>query len=320
MLLAYKQIGGRLSPLEDAEPLEAAIWIDLFRPTEAEVEQVKGFGVDVPTPDDMQEIEISNRLYREGNSDYMTVIMTAHQEDGEGISAPITFILHEGRLITVRHEKSRPFETYPLRADKVGPGCGEANQLFLSLIDECVGRLADLLEGVGRALDDVARTAYEPIKAGKKQQALAQALHGIGRSGEFLGRIRLALLTLSRALGFYAQAAADRRKGDGLAVVVRTLLKDLNDLEVHSDFLSGRVALASDATLGMINLENAATTRIVSVVAVLFLPPTLIASVYGMNFELMPELAQPWGYPAALGLMVLSAAGIWGWLRWKNWL
>jgi magnesium transporter len=80
------------------------------------------------------------------------------------------------------------------------------------------------------------------------------------------------------------------------------------------------VQLASDAALGIINLEQTATTRIVSVVAVLFLPPTLIASVYGMNFDVMPELSQPWGYPAALGLMVASALGAWGWLKWHNWL
>jgi magnesium transporter len=320
MLLAYKEFGGRLHLIDKDEPLSAALWIDLFRPTEAEVAAVAAFGIEVPTLEDMEEIEVSNRLYRDDGTDYLTVIMTAHHQNEEGLTAPVTFILHHGRLVTVRHEKSRPFETYPMRADKVGPGCGDANRIFLSLVEECIGRLADHLESVGRALDEVARAAYQPTKARQKQAALEDGLRRVGRSGEFLGMIRLALLTLNRALGFYAQTSKDRQGDEGLGKVVTQLAKDLIDLEVHSDFLSGRVQLASDAALGIINLEQTATTRIVSVVAVLFLPPTLIASVYGMNFHVMPELDQPWGYPAALGLMVGSALGAWGWLKWHNWL
>ena len=97
-------------------------------------------------------------------------------------------------------------------------------------------------------------------------------------------------------------------------------MRDLQALEVHADFLGQRVALATDATLGMINLAQNVTVRIVSVVAALFLPPTLIASVYGMNFAYMPELAQPWGYPAALALMLASAVGTWAFFKWKRWL
>jgi len=320
MLLAYKEIDGRLQPLGKDEPLSAALWIDLFRPTPDEVAAVRAFNVEVPTLEDMQEIEISNRLYRDGGTDYLTVIMTAHHHDDEGLSAPVTFILRQGLLVTARHERSRPFETYPMRAEKVGPGCANANRIFLSLVEECIGRLADHLEAVGRALDEVARAAYQPTKARMKQAALEAGLRRVGRSGEFLGMIRLALLTLNRALGFYAHTEHERQGDEGLEKVLAQLVKDLMDLEVHSDFLSGRVQLASDAALGIINLEQTATTRIVSVVAVLFLPPTLIASVYGMNFQMMPELAQPWGYPAAVGLMLASALGAWGWMKWHNWL
>ena len=102
--------------------------------------------------------------------------------------------------------------------------------------------------------------------------------------------------------------------------MVKALTRDIQALEVHADFVSSRVALASDATLGMINLVQNSTVRIVSVVAVLFLPPTLIASVYGMNFRVMPELDQSWGYPMALGLMVASAVGTYLFFKWKNWL
>ncbi len=135
-----------------------------------------------------------------------------------------------------------------------------------------------------------------------------------------LGHIRLALLTLSNALGFYSQTARERMGDEGMAPVTVNLLRDIDSLEVHTDFLSQRVALASDATLGMLNLSQNSTVRIVSVVAVLFLSPTLIASIYGMNFDVMPELAQPWGYPAALGSMLAASVAAYLYFRWKNWL
>jgi magnesium transporter len=186
-------------------------------------------------------------------------------------------------------------------------------------MEEIVGRLADLLEGTGKSLDDVTRSVYDPDEAGRSE-VLKEALQAVGREGDLVGRVRLALLTLERAIGFLGQSMADRSPSDALRPVVKALLRDIQALEVHADFVSSRVALASDATLGMVNLVQNSTVRIVSVVAVLFLPPTLIASIYGMNFRLMPELDQSWGYPMALGLMVASAVGTYLFFKWKNWL
>lgn len=319
-LRAFRHDGGKLVPLPDGAPLTEALWIDLFRPNEAESAAVAALGVEVPTLEDMEEIEVSNRLYRDGATDYMTVVLTGHSETNSPISGPVTFIVNPQRIITVRHHASRPFETYPTRADKVGPGCTNSNRVFLSLAEEIIGRLADLLESAGRSLDHLSRSVYETGRRGQNQQRLEVALRLVGREGELLGYVRLALLTMGRALGFYAQTAKERMGDEGLAPAVANLQKDIEALEVHTDFLSARVGLASDATLGMINLAQNSTVRIVSVVAVLFSPPTLIASLYGMNFEFMPELSQPWGYPAAIGAMVASSALAWLYFRWKNWL
>ncbi len=319
-LLAYHEQGGALRLLPEGADLGRAVWIDLLRPTEAEAAAVRALGADVPTLEDMQEIEISSRLYREGNTDYITVVLTGIAPDGRELSSPVTFILQQHLLVTVRHYESRPFETYPTRAGKVGAGCGNANRIFLSLVDEIIGRVADHLEGVGRTLDEVARLVYEPTRANRREQPLEQVLRKVGRAGEFLGIIRLALLTLSRGMGFYTHTMKERVGDEGLSHIVKNLSRDLRELEVHTDFLAGRVALGSDATLGMINLEQNQTVRIVSVVAVLFVPPTLIASIYGMNFRVMPELDWAWGYPAAMGLMVASAVIAWAYFRWKGWL
>ncbi len=319
MMFAYRPRAGRLFPLDSGQPLAEAIWIDLYRPMPTQATAVADLGVQVPTLADMEEIEISNRLYRENGLEVMTVVLPGLSESRSPTSGPVTFILAPERLVTVRHHAPRPFETYPERADKSGPGCDRPERVFLGLIEDIIGRLADLLEGVGRSLDGVAGSVYRPVPGKDRAQVLQAALEQAGQEGELLSRLRLALLTLERAISFFGQGLADR--GDAaLRPMVKGLMRDLQALEVHADFLGQRVALATDATLGMINLAQNVTVRIVSVVAALFLPPTLIASVYGMNFAHMPELAQPWGYPAALMLMLASAVGTWALFKWKRWL
>lgn len=317
MLNAYLLTNGALVALAGDTPLANAIWIDLFQPTETESALVVALGIDVPTLADMEEIEISNRLYREGALDYLTAVLPGHSASNEPISGPVTFILSRDRLVTVRHHAARPFETYPARADKTGPGCRTAHSLFLSLIEEITGRLADLLESVGRSLDQLGRTIHEPPRR-RSEDRLAVALRQLGREGHLVGILRLSLLTLDRALGFYDQS--DRSGDPALEPALKALRRDINALEVHTDFLSSRVAQATDVTLGMINLAQNTTFRILSVVTVLFSPPLLIAGIFGMNFKFMPELEQPLGYPSALIAMVVSSAAAWLYFRWKNWL
>jgi magnesium transporter len=319
MLFAYREANGHLERLAPASGIHDAVWVDLYRPLPEQTAAVAALGVEVPTLEDMEEIEISNRLYRENGVDYMTVVLPGLSTTKTPISGPVTFILMAERLLTVRHHAPRPFETYPERADKVGPGCSSPDRVFLGLIEEIIGRLADLLEGAGKALDEVTRSVFQP-ENGPRSDLLQGALQKVGLEGDLIGRVRLSLLTLERAIGFFTQSIADRSSGEQLRQVMKALTRDIQALEVHADFLSSRVALATDATLGMINLAQNSTVRIVSVVAVLFLPPTLIASVYGMNFAVMPELAQTWGYPAALVMMLGSAVGTYLFFKWKHWL
>ena len=320
MLHAYRETAGHLERLGPAATLADATWIDLYQPEPAQVAAVQALGVEVPTLADMEEIEISNRLYRENGTDTMTVVLPGMSQTLTPITGPVAFILAPERLVTVRHHAPRPFETYPERADKAGPGCTSPARIFLGLSDEIIGRLADLLEGAGRDLDTVSLLVFQPREGARRPKELQTVLERVGQSGDLLGRVRLALLTLERALGFFAQGLPDRNRDDGLRGVVKGLIRDIQALEVHGDFLTSRVQLATDATLGMINLVQSSTVRIVSVVAVLFSPPTLIASVYGMNFPGMPEINQPWGYPASLALMVASAAATYLFFKWRHWL
>jgi magnesium transporter len=319
MLRAYREIAGRLERLPPDAPLGDAIWIDVYRPIPEQVATVEALGVPVPSLADMEEIEMSNRLYQENGLDVMTAVLPGLSTTKEAMAGPVTFILAPGRLVTVRYHAPRPFETFPDRADKSTTGCGDPLRLFLGLVEDIVARMADLLEGVGTSLDAVAREVHVP-EGNLPIDRLRAALAELGRQGELVSRVRLALLTLDRMLGFFAVTGAKRDGSKALQSAIKAHLRDIKALEVHGDFLGGRIALITDVTLGMVNLSQNATIRIVSVVAVIFLPPTLIASAYGMNFALMPELEWRYGYPMALGLMLGAAVFTYLFFKWRNWL
>ncbi len=318
MLFSYRQDHGKLVPASVAD----ALWIDLCTPKPDELTQVAPLVPEIPTLDDLEEIEISARLYHEDGFEVMTVLVPGlSRDDGiTPVTGPVAFILGKARLITVRYHSPRPFETYAPRADKVGLGCDGAERVFLGLCEEIIGRIADLMEGSGRALDTITRQIFSTEGMGPEAAVLQKALETSGRQSDMVGNCRLSLLTLERALGFFRVGLEEKGSVDALKATIIGLSKDIQSLEVHGDYLSSRVAQATDATLGMINLAQNTTVRIVSVVAVLFLPPTLIASIYGMNFRLMPELQFALGYPMALGLMVASALVTWFVFRWKKWL
>jgi len=321
MLFAYRLVNQRLAPMDPGADLREAIWVDLYRPQPEQSAKVKAeLGIEVPTLEDMEEIEISNRLYREDGADFMTVIMPGRTPDGQETSGPATFILTAERLVTVRHHAPRPFETFPPRADRSSTGCATHLRLFLGLVEEIVARLADHIEGAGRALDAIAARVYAGTRNVLTQEELEEALRATGRQGEDLARVRLGLLTVERMLSVWSLWFEDRPDSKSLRQHVKSIMRDIQALEVHADFLSGRVGLATDTTLGMVNLSQNQAVRILSVVATLFLPPTLIGTIYGMNFHYMPELDEVWGYPMALVAMLLSAVVSWAYCKWRGWL
>ncbi|WP_042246118.1 magnesium transporter CorA family protein [Paracoccus sp. PAMC 22219] len=320
MHYAYSLQGGRLVRNDADRDLADAAWIDLIQPGDAEMARLRDLGVPVPSLAEMEEIELSNRLYREDGMDYMTVMLPGERVGGDRTSMPVTFILSADRLVTVRHHSPRPFLTYPDRAERSTLGCGTPDRLFLGLIEEIIARLADILEGAGRTLDQTTASVFERRAVAAASDRLQAALQDVGREAETMARVRLALLTVERMLAFYTATLEDRPEEGRLRAATRAQMRDVQALEVHADFLGGRVSLAVDTTLGLINLQQNNTVRILSVVAALFLPPTLIASIYGMNFTNMPELDQPWGYAFALVLMGGTTLGTWLFLRWKGWI
>lgn len=294
---------------------EDAIWIDLFRPTLGEEAAITALGVEVPTLADMEEIEISNRLYHEGDAVVLTVVLPGEDAEERRIAGPVAFLLSPGRLVTVRHHAPRPFETFPTRGLRTLAGSGTPERVFLGLVEEIGGRFADLLEQAGKVLDDISRGVFGNGGHDRAGQ-LEEAIERVGQQGELIGQVRLAMLTLERALSFYSVGARTGAVRD----LIKNELRDLKALAVHSDYLMTRVGLTVDATLGMINLAQSTTIRIVSVVTMLFLPPTLVASIYGMNFPWMPFLESAWGFLIAVALMIGAAVGTWAVFRRRGWL
>lgn len=338
MLTAYIASGNGLVEQPLGQDLADALWIDLLVPTPEQIARVAALGIDVPTLEDMEEIEISNRLYNEGDLSYMTGVFPGQLPDGANAAMPVCFILGPQRLVTVRHHSPRPFETYPMRANKSGAGCGTAERIFIGLCDEVVARLADLSEGVGKVIDQITSAVFseprpqprltraqsrstiggKPAKTGDGPQ-YQELLRTIGRQAELMSRVRIGLLSVDRILSHYLATAIERGGRGKLSHLLNSIRRDIQALEVHADFLSSRIGLTVEATMGMISIQQNNTVRILSVVAALFLPPTLIASIYGMNFRIMPELEWAHGYGFALALMLASAVVTFLVLKWRRW-
>jgi magnesium transporter len=336
MITVFGMTGGKLVPLgEGVERLDEAVWIDLFRPTPEEETMVeRKVGLDVPTREEMQEIELSSRLYEEGGAAFMTASILSHTDSDDVVISPITFIVFGNRLITVRYEDPRTFGAFTARGQRVGIACPSAGGVAVGLLEASVERLADVLE---RTAQDLEVLSKEIFRTGTAAQQAADSktphrktavrstdfqrvLVGVGRKGDLVSNVRDSLITIRRLCTFFLTAITDKKASKDVLTRVKTLARDVESLSDHATFQSQKVNFLLDATLGMLNIEQNSIIKIFSVAAVVFLPPTLIASIYGMNFDFMPELAWSAGYPFAIGLMILSAILPYLFFKRRGWL
>jgi magnesium transporter len=323
MIRGYVNDAGRLASAEPVlERLDELIWVDLIEPTAEEEAMMEAhFGIDVPTRDEMEEIEISSRLYQEQGALFMTATLLALAEGDVPEVCPVSFVLQRQRLITVRYHEPTAFRTFPIRAGQVPLGSHRADSLLIALLEAIVDRLADILEQAGREIEALSRKVFAPpVTQAAGGGDLGAVLAGIGRTGDLTSNLHNSLSSLERLTGFLGPGMQRRDSDSDLRSQVEALTWDVRSLMDHAGFLSQKISFLLDATLGMINIQQSAIIKIFSVVAAVFLPPTLIASVYGMNFTFMPELDWRFGYPLALGVMVLSALlPVWFFKR-KGWL
>jgi magnesium transporter len=322
MIHGFTVAGGRLRRVADPiATLSSLVWIDLVEPSDSEeaiLEQQ--LGLDVPTREEMQEIEVSSRLYVEDDTAFMTASLPARTDSDDLLMGPVTFVLARDRLITVRYHEPRAFRTFPQRAEKVNLGCTNGVGVLNALLEATVDRLADIVERAEQEVDAISHEIFRvEDPAARSQRDLNRVLQLIGRKGDLTSNIRDSLLSLARLAGFLAQLLNQRDDKDGRGRV-KTMARDVHSLTDHVSFLSQKITFLLDATLGMINIEQSNIIKIFSIATGVFLPPTLIASIYGMNFAYMPELHWRWGYPLAGVLMLLSALLPCWWFRRRGWL
>lgn len=306
----------------DADALPAdAVWIDLKSPVPGEDKAVERLvGIEIPTREDMQEIEASSRLYIEHGARYMTATLMCAADSQAPRTTPVTFILAGHRLVTVRYDEPRPFA---LTAAKLARSCSPnitGDGVLLELLDAVIDRCADILERAGADVDSVSSQIFEPSAERGHARTYSQILLTIGKKGDLTSKVRESLVSIGRLISFVLVETDAGRWSKEQKVQFKTQQRDVISLTDHASYLSNKITFVLDAMLGVVNLEQNNIIKLFSVMAVVLMPPTLIASIYGMNFRRMPELEWPFGYPLALLAMLLAAVLPYMLFKWKRWL
>ena len=305
-------------------PGAQGVWIDLLDPTPDEAAEVSAeCAIQVPSRESLQEIETSSRTRAEGEVLYMSMPL-AIQDTARGLAPmPLGFILSPQRLITVRYSDVHAFSNVITRVHS--DSSITSTGVFAALIDGMVDFDADVLEKLSADLAAVSARAFgqsgvTPLRGKRYTHALRECVSAIGTAGERLSRIRETLLGLQRIIGFVSEMTRD---GQQLQPELRTRLKtarqDVLSLVEFESHLSGKTQFLLDAVLGFINTDQNEIFKVLTIVSVVGIPPTLIASMYGMNFHYMPELSWRWGYAYGLALIAVSTVIPIVWFKRRGW-
>ena len=299
-----------------------AVWVDLVNPTAAEDKAVERLsGIAIPTREDMQEIEISSRLYIENSARYMTATLMCHSDTDMPRTTAVTFILGDHRLVTVRYDQPKPFALVEAKlARSCTPGI-TGEMVLMELLDAVIDRCADILERCGAEIDQVSHDIFEPEseRHGHAKQ-YSQILISIGRKGDLTSKVRESLVSIGRVVTFLSAVMEGMKWSKDMREQLKTMQRDVASLTDHASYLSNKITFVLDAMLGVVNLEQNNIIKLFSVMAVVLMPPTLITSIYGMNFKAMPELEWAHGYPMALVMMLMAAVLPYFLFKWKKWL
>jgi len=323
---------GPQGTLSEIDPVHATalpkgiVWIDLLMPTPEEIAYVeRATGLHVPGLAELSEIETSSRLRTENGMLYLNTPAVYRNDEARPVTTPVGFVLCAKQLITIRFEPLRAFESFGAELKTQHSVHPSSTGAFVGLLEAMVDRLADILEHVGAELDAVSHQVFhvegKPDKTkppAREENDLRETLRSLGRSGDLISRIRDSLMGIGRIVPY----AAGRGIGWMPAEVkpeLETLRLDVLSLNDYDAYLSAKVQFLLDATLGLINIEQNNIIKVLTVVSVVGVPPTLVASWYGMNFKHMPELDWVWGYPYAIALAVAVSVLPLIWFRKRGW-
>ena len=323
MITAYAKASGAVTPSQlavgDAIPA-TTVWVDLLNPTEEErLFVLSSLGIDLPDEAEMEEIEASSRLYVESGTIFLTGTVIVGGETNEGELDDITFAITPTHLVTTRYCAPKSIDLFAFRLRKNPEFLNSSYDTFLELMDAIIDRTADLLQLISARVDGISAEVFKVTpavvvqkrkKANKKRDntetQLTHMLRGIGRSGNLTHKLRDSVNSLNRLLAFTGVQLMSRFSHEQTHRL-KTLNRDLQSLLEVANAMTNEIGFLLDATLGFINIEQNTIIKIFSIAAVIFLPPTLVGTIYGMNFQHMPELSSALGYPMALVMMFISA-------------
>ncbi|MGN7292139.1 magnesium transporter CorA family protein [Rhizobium sp. SAFR-030] len=323
MINAYRSNGSvtALTPAASLTHLpDDIVWIDLIDPSPDEDHYVESLlGIDVPTRDELKDIEPSSRLYVEHGSVFMTASLVWRAESNTPRLTDVAFILVNDRLLTVRYADPKSFSLFIAALGRAPEDNGNGRSLLAHLLETIADRTAEILEQAIARIDHLSTDIFRDRETRRPPKFLEAKLADIAECHRLIGKVRDSLGSLSRMLTFLMNAQAITCD-PGLSSLCSTVARDIATLSEHAGFVAANISFLLDASLGLINVEQNAIIKIFSIASVVFLPPTLVASIYGMNFAHMPELGWTLGYPLALCVMILSAVVPFFFFRWKGWL
>ncbi len=300
------------------------LWADLWDASSAELAEAESWlGAKAPTRHRLSEIERSSRLQVREGVLTMSVPMVAHAEADGLESTPVGFVLSSEKLVTIRYAALKSFETVARRFDDPGSRPASSLQVFVELCEEIIDRLADSLEQAAAELREMSSATFHvPESDGRaairSNRLIRAQLRQVGRLGDRVSETRDALLGIGRAVDFACELTGDWAQGD-FEPRMRSLRADiasLNDYEVH---LSDKIQFLLDAMVGLIGIAQNEVFKLLTIVSIVGIPPTLIAGIYGMNFKTMPEYDWALGYPYGLAVIALSAILPLAWFKWRGW-
>ena len=287
------------------DEVKKSIWIDLIDPTIEERDSLKGeLGQSLASFLELEDIQASARFFEDEDGLHLHTFFY----DDEMVS--VAFTLREGRLFTLRDRDLTVFRLYRLRSRNAKMVEANAYEILLDLLDTKVEQLADIIENSYSKLDIINKTL-----TGKEESN--NALMTLTEQEDICSQVRLCLMDTQRALGFLVRKT---RLPSAQLEQAREILRDIESLQPHNESLFQKINFLMSATMGYINIEQNRIMKFFSVVSVMFLPATLIASMYGMNFEMMPELKFKYGYPMAIGMMILAASTPYFYFKRKKWI
>ena len=315
MINAFTINDSRLLRIDD-EPAElsSAIWLDLLEPTGEEREMLQeGLGQSLASFLELEDIEASARFFEDEDGLHLHSFFYCEDEENYADLASVAFTIRDGRLFTLRDRELPAFRLYRMRSRSQRLLECNAYEVLLDLFETKIEQLADVIENVYADLEKLSRV----ILNGTQDEAFDEALNTLTEQEDTSSKVRLRLMDTQRALGFLVRKT---RLPANQLEQAREILRDIESLQPHNESLFQKVNFLMQAAMGYINIEQNKIMKFFSVVSVMFLPATLVASTYGMNFDFMPELHFKYGYPMAIGLMIGAAITPYIYFKRKGWL